>query len=78
MTDGTKDAILAIRKAVAETTTASPGECLAGVAHELGFLIAFLSERGEEATDLAHLVDVCAEAGGDAYREAKEAQKNAN
>jgi hypothetical protein len=81
VTPGTVAAIAAVRKAVGETREASPGECLAAVAHELGFLLAFLADRGEHEDDLATLVNVSANAGGDAYREATqgtESDPNAN
>lgn len=78
MTPGTVEAIRVIRKAVAEATGASPGECLAGLAHELGFLIAFLQEKGENVDDLENLVNVSANQGGEAFYEAKEAEKHVN
>ncbi len=78
MTEGTKAAILAIRQTIADLQESSPGECLAGVAHELGFLIAFLSDRDEDADAIARLVDAAADEGGRAYREANEVAKNAN
>ena len=73
MTPGTVAAILAIRKVVAETDEASAGECLAGIAHELGFLIAFLTDTGEDAEAIASLVATAANTGAEAYAEAKEA-----
>lgn len=78
MTPGTVAAILEIRKIVAALEESSPGECLAGIAHELGFLIAFVTDRGEDPHDVAQLVESACERGSEAYREASEVAKNAN